>query len=94
MRVQGKEIDNTAFKMIQTSSLPQMRSSNFQTTTGNNRHKNFSCSLKIYLTNAKGKRKKGRGERKGKEKKKKKLQQIIYSVIYSSKIVCTVKLWG
>lgn len=75
MRAQGEKIDKMAFKMIQTSSLPQMKSSSFQTTTGNNCHKNFSCSLKICLTHAKGKKKK----KKNKEttKKRKKLQQII-----------------
>jgi len=41
MRVQGEEINKLAFKMIQTSSLLQMKKSSFQTTTGNNHHKNF-----------------------------------------------------
>lgn len=74
MRAQGEKIDKMAFKMIQTSSLPQMKSSSFQTTTGNNCHKNFSCSLKICLTHAKGKKKKKNKET---TKKRKKLQQII-----------------
>lgn len=73
MRAQGEKIDKMAFKMIQTSSLPQMKSSSFQTTTGNNCHKNFSCSLKICLTHAKGKKKKIIRKRQKKEKSYSKL---------------------
>lgn len=77
MRVQGKEIDNTAFKMIQTSSLPQMRSSNFQTTTGNNRHKNFSFFLlRSILQMPKEKEKRAGGKEKEKKKRKKSCSKL------------------